>query len=309
MNRETAILQLMLTPRLGARTLLRLLKRLAAEGYPVEDFVAAVSLESSCDLTSDQLIALKDAHNDALSLAEELSQHDIRMVAVDDSDYPARLEKRLGRTAPPVLFARGNISLLALPAVGFAGARDCSETGMKIASSLAGTLAGRGVNIVSGYAQGIDTAAHAGALEAGGATTIVAATGILGFRLKSNLTEVWDEANTLVVSEFPPRVGWHARNAMQRNRTIGALSNALVIVEAHESGGTFAAGTAALEFGCPLYVVDYPDPPETAAGNRHFLKRGAHPISVAEDGSLEIEDLLTALDKPDAGRGQSDLFE
>ena len=110
------------------------------------------------------------------------------------------------------------------------------------------------------------------------------------------------------MSEFPPEVGWQAHNAMQRNRTICGLSRALLIVESAMSGGTFASGNAALELGCPLYVIDYPVPPESALGNRHFLKRGALPVMVDANGEFDEAALRAMLTAKWPERDQRELF-
>jgi DNA processing protein len=107
---------------------------------------------------------------------------------------------------------------------------------------------------VSGGAKGVDIAAHKTALTHGGTTTVVLAEGILQYRMRHELRDIFDPARTLVVSEFFPEDPWIAGRAMQRNRTICALSRALVLIEARTTGGTFAAGEAALAMGVPLFT-------------------------------------------------------
>src|SRR5262249_21335933 len=151
--------------------------------------------------------------------------------------------------APPVLFARGNRAILDQPAVAFGGSRKASEQGLCWTTAFVTRLAAEDVNIVSGYANGIDLAAHRAALGAGGATTLVLAEGILRFTPKPEIAEFLDDDRVLIVSEFGPRVLWSVGNAMQRNGTVLGLADAVVLVESGREGGTFAAGEQALKEG------------------------------------------------------------
>ncbi|HOD67128.1 MAG TPA: DNA-processing protein DprA [candidate division Zixibacteria bacterium] len=307
MNRETALLRLLAAPGLGARSVARLLLRLAAEQLPLEDFVAlpADHLVREYALAPASADALASAGEEARELAEHLPAHRIRMVTIVDDGYPELLARRLGRTAPPVLFTRGDLGLLRVPMVACAGARECSAPGLAFARALAAALVRHGANIVSGYAPGIDTAAHGGALAAGGVTTAVLASGILHFTPRPGLASLGDETNTLVVSEFFPTMPWRSHSAMQRNRTICAMAHAMVIVESGVSGGTFAAGRAALEVGCPLCVVDWQDPPPSAEGNRLLIRRGGVPVA---DLSGALRELTRRLHSEGPGPVTPELF-
>jgi DNA processing protein len=108
-----------------------------------------------------------------------------------------------------------------------------------------------------------------------GTTTVVLAEGILQYRMRQELRAVFDPARTLLVSEFFPDAAWIAGRAMQRNRTICALSRAMVLIEARATGGTFAAGEASLSMGVPLFTADYSTQLESNDGNRILLERGA----------------------------------
>ena len=108
----------------------------------------------------------------------------------------------------------------------------------------------------------------------GGTTTVVLAEGILAYRMREELRAVFDPARTLALSEFFPDAPWLADRAMQRNRTICALSRAMVLIEARASGGTFAAGQDALAMGVPLFTADYSAKLESNDGNRILLDCG-----------------------------------
>jgi len=203
----------------------------------------------------------------------------------------------LRASAPPVLFMRGNPDLAMKAAVGFCGSRAASAKGLTVASDCARSLAREGVNVVSGYARGVDLAAHRAALEVGGTTTMVLAEGISHFRIKGELRDVMDEdlSRVLVISEFPPGLPWRAHNAMARNRTICGLANAMVVIESGAEGGTFEAGRTALELGEPLFCVEYAEATPSAAGNPYFLQRGALGLRRAKSGEPNLTQLLSVI--------------
>ncbi len=232
-------------------------------------------------------------------LLKEFEIEGIKILVKGRDGYPERLLKTLKEEAPLLLFARGNIKLLAEKAVGFCGSRKASEKGLAVAGECAAELARRRINVISGYAHGVDLAAHRAALEAGGVTTFVLAEGILHFRLKSDVKDLITEDNHVVVSEYMPRLPWLARNAMQRNKTICGLSNAVVVIESGLKGGTFEAGKTALSLRRPLFVAEYAQPAESAEGNAYFLRQGARFLR-KKNGAAYLEELFQAVEKDEA---------
>jgi predicted Rossmann fold nucleotide-binding protein DprA/Smf involved in DNA uptake len=122
-----------------------------------------------------------------------------------------------------------------------------------------------------------------------------------------------------VVSEFFPENHWIAGRAMQRNRTICALSRALVLIEARATGGTFAAGEVALAMGVPLFTADYSTQLESNNGNRILLARGAVRLRQSRaTGRANLAQLFAMVGGEGAGErsragagvsvGQQDLF-
>lgn len=158
--------------------------------------------------------------------------------------------------------------------MGFCGSRAATSRGLEVAADIAQQVSEQGFNVVSGGAEGVDLTAHKTALVSGGTTTVVLAEGILPYRMRDELRAVFDPERTVVLSEFFPDAPWLAGRAMQRNRTICALSRAMVLIEARASGGTFAAGQDALAMGVPLFTADYGAQLESNDGNRILLERG-----------------------------------
>lgn len=289
------------TAGLGEKTLAKVLATARADATSPADIVQLrpEELVRRYRLRRDVADGVNYSRDAAERLGDRLDQHGVSLLVRHRPGYPKRIENALGDDAPPVLFFHGSAKSLDERSVGVSGSRHASEQSLALARSLAGDLANADVNVVSGNANGVDLAAHHGALAASGATTFVLADGILSFRPRGAVADVFDDGRALVLSEFPPDLGWIARNAMRRNRTICALSQGMVIVEASDSGGTFAAGQEALKLGCPLFVADHLDLPESAIGNRKLIRGGAQPLRLNEDFKLDVRQLLACVTDSD----------
>jgi DNA processing protein len=198
----------------------------------------------------------------------------LRMIIPGDSQYPSSVNVLFAPKEPPTLYFAGNLALVHQSGVGVCGSRKSSDKGIETVRDLADQVAKGGVAVVSGNAAGIDIAAHRAALKAGGNTILVLPEGIHHFRVRKDLRDVWDWNRVLVVSQFEPSAPWSVFRAMDRNRLIVALSRAMIVVEAGESGGTVSAGLSTLKAGKPLYVAVYKNMPQNAPGNEKLLRLG-----------------------------------
>ncbi|MBU1317810.1 MAG: DNA-processing protein DprA [candidate division Zixibacteria bacterium] len=311
MMHGTAYLQLMLAYGIGPKGIMRLLGRLQREDRSIEDFIDAPVSELTTDygLGSDTAASIGEMRQESELIAQELESNQIHTLVRGLEGYPIRLEHVLGQDAPPIIFAAGNLNIMELKSVGICGGRKATDRGCEVARKCAEVFSRADVNIVSGNAPGVDISAHYGALAAGGTTTFVLATGILHFTARSGFEDVIGDDNYLVMSEFSPRTGWHAHNAMQRNKTVCGMSNAIILVEPALKGGTFAAGTAALQLQRPLFVVDYDDARSIAKGNMYFIDRGARTLDSDRIGSEELAIVVSSLDTKLDRPVQSSLFD
>jgi len=293
------VLRLLTTKGIGERTIDRILKDVYGRGEKLTMLLeqSARDLMLRFGIKQEAAEAFLADNELAGSMAQELHEMGVSLLIKGTSGYPDHVVNALGRQSPPIIFAIGNLGMLQMPAVGFCGSRKASDKGLSVAAECAGVLAAKGVNIVSGYAHGVDLAAHRSALEAGGVTTIVLAEGILGFRPKSDIKSLLTDENHLVISTYSPRLPWSARQAMERNRIICGMSNAMIVVESGNRGGTFEAGKAALELRRPLFVVDYAQPEPSASGNKYFLDRGAEPVRRNRSGKANLEWVLKAIER------------
>ena len=282
------IITLLPTKGLGPKALNNIIDRFESnDSLDMVSIVSTTIARQAIDIARE----IQDNRIKAESLLNELRQQDIKIIVRGRQEYPEMLKLTLGHNAPPVLFAKGNIKLLNQKGVGFCGSRKASEKGIHVAKECATELSKHGINVVSGYANGVDLAAHMAALDSGGTTTFVLAEGILKFKPKREIKDLITDENHVVISQFLPGLMWLARNAMQRNRTICGLSKAVVIIESGLEGGTLEAGKAALELKRPLFVVKYTHPPLSAEGNIYFIRRGARTLR-KRNGHPYLEELF-----------------
>ena len=287
-------------PGVGVAGLRNVFRKLTHEDLDPRNILSLEDwkLQAKLDLKPESIAALRSPADQALEIWNRLERNGVTVLVRGYERYPKRLNDVLGDSAPPIIYVAGNRELLDTPSAGFCGSRLASAQGIEIGRQAARLLAQESINVVSGYAKGVDIATHSGALEAGGTTTIVLAEGILHFRLKEKeLPWLGDDpmSRILAISEFPPRLPWKAHNAMTRNRTICALSDALVVIESGLEGGTFDAGNTALNLSIPLFCVKYSQPVESAAGNAYFLEHGATPLQRSPDGQPNVTKLSTTI--------------
>src|SRR5581483_678724 len=190
--------------------------------------------------------------------------------------------------APAVLFGRGDPALLGelVPdgAVTIVGTRRPSGYGRELATSLAREVAAAGVGVVSGMALGIDSRAHAGALEAGGFTVAVLGNGVdIAYPASSRQLYAQIAERGLVISELPPGTAARRWSFPARNRIMAALSAMTVVVEAREPSGSLITAEFAQELGRQLGAVPGRVGTSSAAGTNGLLRDGAAVIRGAGD--------------------------
>jgi DNA protecting protein DprA len=311
MDKLETILTLMRLPGVGPARIRRALAALSAAEMPIEEAFSA----SGRRLLTDSGVSPSAPQAAIGHIAEHLRREGVQCLVAPFSDVD--LPETARRNLPPVLFAMGPTYLVATPSVGFCGSRSATGRGLEVAADIAEQVSGQGFNVISGGAKGVDITAHKTALEKEGTTTVVLAEGILQYRMRPELRAVFDPARTLLVSEFFPDAAWIAGRAMQRNRTICALSRAMVLIEARATGGTFAAGEAALAMGLPLFTADYSTQLESNDGNRILLERGAIALRQSRaTGRANLARLFELAQRREAaetekaggGVGQQDLF-
>lgn len=221
-----------------------------------------------------------------------------RLILLEDPEYPAPLLDL--HDPPPFLFAYGDISLLARPAVAIVGTRRATHYGERVTDALAGALALAGACVVSGMARGIDAAAHKAALARGGATVAVLGTGVdVPYPVGHRTLHRTIASKGVVLSEFPcgakPEPGWFPR----RNRIIAALARLTIVVEAGARSGASITAGYATDLGRDVGAVPGPiDSPQSVRTNQ-LIQDGAHAILTPRD-ALDLMKLADpAVARPD----------
>jgi DNA processing protein len=178
-----------------------------------------------------------------LELAHKL---DIWIINLDDKRYPPALKQIYD--PPPVLYIKGSLTREDNLAISMVGSRRCSLYGQEQASRLAHFLSSAGFTICSGMARGIDTAAHQGALSAGGRTIAVQGCGLANVYPPENkkLFELIAESGACI-SELPLGYEPLSENFPPRNRIIAGLSLGTIVVEAGLRSGALITARMALE--------------------------------------------------------------
>lgn len=210
-------------------------------------------------------------------------------------DYPDQLLQ--AKHPVEMLYFRGDWSLAEdHKLIAIVGSRKVSDAGVKRTKKLARQLVEAGYTIVSGLAEGVDTAAHTTAIEAGGKTIAVVGTPITEVYPKSNKA-LHDEivANHLVISQVPIlkyyQQDWRINRGFfpERNKTMSALTKATVIVEAGETSGTLIQARAAFYQGKQLFILNSCFENRAITWPQRFQKKGAHRVT-------DTDDILKVLD-------------
>lgn len=163
--------------------------------------------------------------------------------------------RREGEAEPPVFWA-GDLSLLKRPAVSVIGARDVSDEGLRRARRIGCELAKADILVTSGLAKGVDTAAHQGAIKAGGSTMAVIGTPLEKVYPAENVelqTEIY--THHLLVSQFPAGTRTFPSDFPKRNRLMAALTDASIIVEASDTSGTLHQAKECVRLGRWLFIM------------------------------------------------------
>ena len=195
-----------------------------------------------------------------------------RMLCWGQAGYPAALQEVTD--APPVLWAQGDVALLARPMVALVGARNASSLGLRMARRLGEGLGAAGLVVVSGLARGVDAEAHQAALQTG--TVAVQAGGVDHIYPLENARLAADIlAQGCRISEQPMGCEPQTRHFPMRNRIISGLSRAVVVVEAAIRSGSLITAEAALEQGREVFAVPGHPFDARAAGCNRLIRDGA----------------------------------
>lgn len=209
------------------------------------------------------------------------------IVTLADGAYPPLL---LEIHDPPLLIhVKGDVGLLARPALAIVGSRNASTQGLLNAEAFARALGGAGLTIVSGLALGIDSAAHQGALASAGSTIAVIGTGIDIVYPRRNLALARRiAAGGCIVSEYALGTPAMAGNFPRRNRIISGLSRGVLVVEAAAQSGSLITARLAAEQGRDVFAIPGSIHAALAKGCHLLIKQGARLVESSDDVLQEL---------------------
>jgi len=216
-----------------------------------------------------------------------LALPDHALVTFTDADFPPLLREI---PAPPAaLFVAGDAGALWRPQVAVVGSRHASQSGIANAQAFTRALVAAGFAITSGLAEGIDGAAHAAALDAGGCTLAVLGTGpdrIYPPRHHELAGRVRGQG--ALVSEFPPGTPGHPTHFPRRNRIIAGLGVATLVIEAGLRSGSLITARNAAESGREVFALPGSIHNPLARGCHQLIRQGARLVETADEIVAEL---------------------
>lgn len=223
-----------------------------------------------------------------------VEQPNHHFITCQDVDFPALLADVSG--APAALFIVGEPARLWMPQIAIVGSRNASQGGIATAKAFARAFATAGFTITSGLAQGIDGAAHAAAMDAGGATIAVLGTGpdVVYPRSQVELAKRI-AADHALVSEYPPGITAKPNLFPRRNRIISGLSLGTLVVEASVQSGSLITARYASEQGREVFAIPGSIHNPMARGCHRLIRDGAKLIETADEVIVELRSLAGEL--------------
>lgn len=285
-------------PRVGPILMLRLRQQFGSLAVAWEAPAEALGrVQGFGPKTLEEVLGARSQFRPQLAYGQHLAANPLFWTPGEE-DYPVLLREL--PSPPPLLYYRGKVEPLenqgVKPAIALVGTRRPTDYGLRWTQRLSRALALRGFTVVSGLAEGVDTAAHRACLEAGGRTIAVVGTGVDRVYPARNrgLCEAILQQG-LVVSEYPAGTRPDRAHFPQRNRIIAGLCRATIVVEAPRQSGALITAYGANEYCRDVYVVPGSLDNPKVRGGLELIGQGAQVI-LDEDHLLEMLGAMPLLD-------------
>jgi DNA processing protein len=232
------------------------------------------------------------------SYLELCDKNQIDVLTCFCDEYPKPLVEL--HNPPTILFKQGQFLETDTLAIAIVGTRHATPYGKRVAEQLARGLASAGYTIVSGLARGIDAAAHKGAIEAGGRTIGVLASGLLNIYPAEHVKlaqQVRDQG--ALVSESAPNHPPKSGSFPQRNRIISGLSLGTIVIEAAQRSGALITARLAMEQGREVFAVPGPIDSRVSKGCHELIKDGATLVGSIDDILEQLGPLAKPIESKD----------
>lgn len=279
-------LTLALIPGVGTAMFIRLLAR-----FRTPSAVLKASRGALEDVVGPKLAERITQYADVADVAGQeaaMAKANAALVTLEDPSYPLRLAEIYD--PPLLLFVRGKMLEPEAPCVAVVGTRRPTPYGVRMAEKFGRELAARGITVVSGLANGVDAAAHRGALEAGGNTVAVLGCGVDVVYPPQN-AGLMDEivARGSVVSQFPMGTTPSPGHFPYRNRIISGFSLGTLVIEAPLSSGALITARQAAEQGREVFAVPGQIGVVNSQGPHLLIREGAKLVESVDDILVELE--------------------
>ena len=275
-------------------------------GRAKEIFYADEKALKAAGLKKEKEINAILAHQN-LKLAERamafMQKENISFLSIDDPEYPNKLKNIYN--PPALIFMKGNTDLLKRKMnIAIVGSRKASSGGRKQAETFGASLSNMGITVISGLAEGIDSAAHIGVLGGIGSTIAVMGTGVNLCYPQKNAELYYQIAEKgLLISEFFMDEPARSFHFPLRNRIISGLSDGVLVVEARQKSGALITADYALEQGKNVYAIPQDIRLSQSVGSNKLLKEGAKLVT---DPSDVLEDYMVDYN-PDNNRNTQQM--
>ncbi|MBN2197602.1 DNA-processing protein DprA [Candidatus Wolfebacteria bacterium] len=231
----------------------------------------------------------------------KLKNFKVKTISLADACFPSLLKEI--PNPPSEIYILGDLSqgaLLKNEKIAIVGTRKATFQGKAIAKKIAKELSQKGMVIVSGLAMGIDTAAHEGAIEAGGKTIAVLACGLDNIypRQNENLAQKIIDFGGIIISEYPIGAPPFPNQFLERNRIVSGLSIASIVIEAPVRSGALVTARLAAEQGREVFVIPGSIENTNYYGSHKLIRDGAR-LAVSVEDILEDLGLVKECENQD----------
>jgi DNA processing protein len=285
-DKQRKWLALSLVPGVGTTLFIRLLSRFGTPGGVLHAPEAALR-EVVGPKTAERIVQYRDVTDVEAQIAA-MREYGAGLLTMDDPEYPPLLAEIYD--PPLVLYHRGALTEADNHCIAIVGTRKASAYGIRMAEMLAGQLAARGITIVSGMAAGVDAAAHAGALDAGGRSIAVLGCGVdivypaENAELMHRLIQSGSAVSCFPMGQTPSRGCFPFRN-----RIISGLSLGTLVIEAPPGSGAMITAKHASDQGREVFALPGQAGQRNSLGPHALIRQGAKLVETLEDILTEIE--------------------
>jgi len=296
MTPTEALIALNMVPKLGPVRIRRLLDRFgSADAILTAQRDQLIALDGFGPETIKPLLHWED-HVDLSTELATLKERQLHVITPQDDHWPKHFEHLYD--APLLLYVWGKITPADSHALAIVGSRRATHYGLQQTKKIAYQLAYAGYSIISGLARGIDTAAHEGAIAAGGRTLAVLGSGLSQLYPPENigLAERIADGHGAVLSEYPLTTPPSKTTFPQRNRIVAAWNSGLLVTECPSRSGALITANLASDNGKQIFALPGPVDRPNSGGCHDLIRQGAVLVTSGTDILDDLSQL--SLDQP-----------